>query len=539
MHTILALAQAEFLGIRSWLREQTFSKVLVMGGFLCIFSLVALFIYFFSGLFFHSLSSYEKYGLLTAQYLIHAAIIIIAWFALISCVVSTLTFLLRTSPSTEYVLSLPVKQSEISGWFFIKLYLVNSILLIFAVLPVSFSFAVYFNGGIDLFFTVRSIYVLVMVVLLTASLGVLIAYGIVWYVRKNQVMSLIVGILTFLAGSYALAVTIFPKKLSLLYFADPSSFNQIYDSLPLNNSLLPTKGLAEILTTGVYDHALVITLLIFLLIYLADFVQSKYFLLIHQKLQVFQQLQRNGNVKKIQSTFIINSSEPLLTKDILSILRVPSEVGYTIFLVLLAIFFFTIIGQTSRFRPDSMTYQKELILFVFMWMMFFSTTFFMRIVYPLVAREGKSSWYIFTLPISKNLFFETKIIVSLLSAIPFVLLSVLVWMVIPYAVTYRTELILVSISSILVLAYVHGCMSFVYPQFSIGDDAERVSTSMSGIGTLITAFGISGGTGYLLYQYLQEKISLQVLVIILICLFITLVLALGALARTAKDRYQF
>ena len=177
---------------------------------------------------------------------------------------------------------------------------------------------------------------------------------------------------------------------------------------------------------------------------------------------------------------------PLVFKDWLSIIRNPSETGYAIFLGSMAVFFFLFLYLGIGHRLTNETWQLQLTVFSFAWILFFATAFFLRFLFPLIAREGKSAWYLFTMPITRNRILFSKILLSILLSIPVMIFAGLIWYLLPFAIGINSYLTYISMVVIFTLAISQILLGAILPNFS-QSNPEKISTSGMGLVTLLVS----------------------------------------------------
>jgi hypothetical protein len=200
---------------------------------------------------------------------------------------------------------------------------------------------------------------------------------------------------------------------------------------------------------------------------------------------------------------ILKEGDTLFLKDILSIIRSPSETGYVVFLLSLAVFFFVFLFYAGSFRYATTTWGIGLITFTLGWLLFFVTAFLLRLVFPLMAREKKTSWYLFTLPLSSSQIVISKMKACLVISSVFVLFAVMLWGAAPIPPILKIFLIVISSWAIGALSFIHITLGMIRPNFTDGDEPEKVSTSMMGMLALAGSIVIVSGVCYSVYTMLS------------------------------------
>lgn len=518
MRNLATLFTFDAIAIKRWFKTQTVSKVLVLFGFGIVSFITALFFYGFSRVFFSLLSSYEQFGKLTANYLIHATIVMMAWFGIGSSFVATLSFVLMPNKQIRYLVTLPVKLSALVAWVFTKTMVISTLLLIVVLAPVAFAYAQIFSL-LNYGFIFRFICTLLILTIVINSVGSLLSYLIApLFQKKTLLVGLLILSLFLLLGGLLLRL-IFPPALFSFATSNQGQFNSIYDSLPLVNPYFPTVWMAQILVSPSLEIIIPALLLTIILMAISFAYQSKKFL------HLFHHLSLKSD-QKVFKTVSFSPSFALIQKDWLSIIRSWQELGYALFLFSMGIFFFLLLSRAHVSRITEKGYSLELTLFAFVWLIFFTTAFQLRLVFPLMAREGISSWYLFSLPLPKNKILFAKTIFALLITLPFFILGIIVWYFLPFAVTFKVYLALVSLATILLLTIIQVLLGSINPQFSIASDPEKISTSTMGLTAFLYSVGITAIFAYELFLMLKNNQLLfsSIVVLILVSLIIPLFL---------------
>jgi hypothetical protein len=478
--TLLSIDRIQFF---RWLKKDTSSKLFVLFGFLSIFLFVSFGIYTFSFAFFRNLASYTSFGILTGGYLLHAAIILILWFAIGSSISATLTSLVSSDHTKEYMLLLPVRPILLTCWMFIRTMIANSILLGFVLFPLALAFFQVFNTGSIETFLLQFFYTLFVLVLLSGSVGGIIAYCIAGFIHGRERGAITIGIIVFLLISYLLLKTIFPPALRIVYDATPEEFSKIFVTLPLQRQLFPTRWLAETLSTGFGMSALYLGLLTTVWVIIALSIESRELIPLTQRLRG-KAFATKRTVTSFTRAFLWHK-HPLILKDWLSILRTRSETGYAMFLLSIMVFFFLFLWKATTLRGINQEYVPNLTVFIFVWLLFFTTAYLLRLVFPLMAREGPSPWYILTMPIRRITIFTSKLFLGLFLLTPLVIFSFLLWTGISFTRQYMEYLIVLSLIGMIGLSGLQTVLGSVRPNYTYGHDPEKISTSLTGIGSLI------------------------------------------------------
>jgi len=538
MREIIVFCALDILSIIRWYRAQTISKILVLLGFGLVFVMVTTGIFLYTLLFFKDLARYETYGFLTANYMMHAAIVVLFWLSLGSSVASYTTHLFIPSKKNDYLLTLPVASSKLVWWFFIRSFFLNTILISFIILPVLVSFGIaFFNSTLFIFF-LGALTLILLLVLSSNSIGGLISYLIAPHLKGKGIDAVFLCLLIFIAIAILLAKLIFPQELTMLRHAEANEFLKIYNSLPLSNTFLPTYWLMQLINFGGLNFLFAILAFTFgVVLFSLDF-QSKRYIFLCQLLKVHKNILKYASYKKYANKYLAFTKLPIFYKDWLSIIRSPQEIGYGVFLLSLAFFFFLILSRAGNLGDMDKKANVDFVIFSFVWLLFFTTCYLLRLVFPLMAREGKSAWFLFTLPISIERIVWSKMLLNLVLVIPHIILAMLMWLLLPFDAPVGT-LAAISAFSVLLLAFSNGFLGTIAPNFPQGGDPEKVSTSTMGIATLVASITITAILGYTIYQFLNGVWPANLAIMITFGIGILTILSLNSLSSYFSKQYEF
>ncbi len=521
---------------KGWFGRQTFGKVFVTLGFLAVFVFVSFGLYSLSGIFFNPLTLYGSYGILTASYILQAAIIMLSLFIIGTSVASTLTFLLSGNSDTDYLLTLPIRAQILTASIFIRNSIANLLLFLIVFFPIGFSFIKVFSP--DNFYPaiVRLIFVLLMLVLATNAIGSFLGFYISKYIKGRGASAVLFGTLFFLGFLFAVFKIIFPQNLLLLYSANLSRFTSIYQSLPLSNSLLPSYWFTQSIVGGgmplLYTFVFCVLLVVLFFYY-----EEKSFINVYQLLKV----NTTSISKRTKSYYkmFISTRYPIIIKDVLSITRTGTELGYLIFLTLLGVLFFLIINFSGGLGGRAAALQNQLIVFSFVAFLFYATAYVLRLVFPLMAREGNAGRFIFSLPLNKKRVYFSKLALSLILSLPYLAMSFLVWVIFPYGKTHFLFLSVVTFISVVLIAILSSLTGAIFPNFFEGANAEKVSTSAMGIVTLIFSLAVAFLNANIIYLVVTSSALGTNLMLTAAVLYFIATLMLYLLFSSRYNSYEF
>lgn len=494
------LLRNDLLEGRRWFSRQRASKIAVVFGFLTVVAVTIVTAYSLSLIYFRNLSAYGIYGTATASYLIHAALLVTGFLATASAAASTLGFLLGGKRTLEYLKTLPIGDGVIVQWFTLKSSIISTILLSIFLIPVLIAYAIEFSQAPTVVILLRSIAALLALATVTHSIGSSLAFFVAPRVKQIGRWLLPAGAFIMLTAIFVILRVVFPPTLATLYYADSSQFERIYRSLPLSNPYLPTLWIT-LIVIGTETAPLIISMLFaVILAVVAHMYQKHTYTPLYQTIMGTPSGQQGTDYPR---TELFRGGDPLVRKDILSIFRTPSEVGYLMFLLGLAAFFFMMVIYAGSFRYARSAWGPGLITFALGWLLFFTTAFMLRLIFPLMAREVRTAWYLFTLPLSPSRIVISKLKSCMVVSSYFGMFAVAMWGIVPIPVASKLMLIVWSCWTIGVLSIIHSTLGMIGPNFMDGSDPEKASTSGAGIAALCLSTILIVGVCYTVYGYLK------------------------------------
>lgn len=506
--------------IISWFRAHTIAKLVVIGAFLLLGGGIAWSMYTVGLLFFRNVASYNDVGLQTAQYIIHSATLLVVWFALGSSIASFWTLLYTNKKNVSNLLALPIPIQILITHLHLKMFITSFILLNLFLTPLMFAYSQAFTLSL-VALGIRFAGTLLCLTLITLGTSSLLSF---WVLSKATLKPyfLLFGILLYVVSGWSLIKLIFPTQL-LTAAETNSSFALIYSQLPINNLLSPFFTLTQFVTqnTGAFIYPLVLGCVLSLL---AINFATKQFLTVINRIA-----DTTKSHNWIPSKPIRFRHFALIHKDWLSIIRLPSETGYALFLISMVIVFFTLLSQAKTERLEQYGYQSGLTVFAFLWLLFFVTAFLLRIVYPLMSREGKARWLLFSLPVNRFKLLIAKISLSLVLSIPFIIISTGIWSILSYTKSHALLLMFTTTLTIVWTTVSASILGGAFPTFSLSQEPEKASTTAVGLGTFTYLIVISGFVSFSLYQGLHAVQPLHTVVETTLLVFVATTLSLTAL----------
>ena len=483
---MIDLIKIDISSSKRWFEKETIWKTLIALTFTGVIVGVGLLIYYFSTFYFKYLLEFELYGELTAGYILRAVILILAWIGILSSFISTLSFLLSPNKSTDFLVTLPYDPLNIIGWQTIKTFLLNFSLFLITILPITLAYYSGKNIGV-VNIALRSVSVLLILSLLVESLGSSFAYLIANRLkRKDGIIYIILASLVAVLGTAFVFNMIFPQSLSLLEDVQIENFTGVFYSLPLIKYCFIANSLAGMLEVGVRQSFLLMSLITSALLVISLLIQKTLFLSNWQQVRLDLHLPRAltapNNIQNLG----------LVKKDLLSIARVPKEFSYGIFLFLMLLAFLGLFARGIEVNRIPTRFVSSAVVFSWFWLIFYSGTYIIRLVFPLMAREGRTRWWLFTLPQKPIHLVTSKAVTGLLISSPLILVAILEWIISPTG-SRSPHLLVSGIFVIIWLSIALSLIGMIRPDYSTGDDPEKVSTGLAGLSalTVVVIAGIS------------------------------------------------
>lgn len=526
MTSLIFLLWTDIIRVLRWYRTGTLGKIIVAFLFVVLFGFLGLFIYLGSYNFLLPLSGFEVYGQLTALYLVHASLIVTIWLGTASGFASTYTFLITHDPDLDLLLTYPVKPIITMVRLFIRGLVSSFFSSLIILLPLGLAVSRLFGTGSEnesLFFLSLLVGMVVVICALAGSLLAFIAAFFHRFLRPSYYLPLFAAV--FILLTLLLIRSLLPAELARLYVAPPDVFIDIFNSLPLNQLSLPTLPLAKLvfgtLSNSLYPIVTSLTLAVGLVLLF----EAKYLVYLRQYLAGARDV---FSAPKAINPFLYMKTTSIAAKDVMAITRTPSEVGYGLFLLLLTFGFFFFLGTSIR-NVTSSQRLTDISYYALAWLLFYAIAYLLRLVFPLMAKEGRASWLFFTLPLRPGQILNQKILAAAVISIPLFLLSLILWSFL--GVGY--DLAPAALVTLLLFAIFSALFGSLFPNFAEASRPERVSTSVMGL----TTFGTLLGLSYLVINETDRLSDTNLLWLLVIGL--SFLVILKSIAILAVRRYSF
>ncbi len=539
----------DFLRIRNWFRYQSIAKIFVVAAFLLVVSFIFVLEYVLAEGFFGFLSYQQEFGKLTASYSFNAGFLFLFLLAVVSGVAATNNALYRPG-ILRFLISMPISSwllftSRMAQVAIHSLWIVNIFLA-----PLLLSYGRNFAVGSDYF-----IRCLVVVIVFTLTSLAISAFLTILVVSRFGRLSGRTIVFMFLSVIFCFLLFIqisFPSSFFLLSdFEDLASFQEKLSQLPLSSNLLPTNWLATIIVDSWSFTTLVAFVLTVILATVAFYAGGKFYITSWQAVQEGVFLAGARTVKKnTHSHFPSIIPSPLgryqtipplgslYINELLAIIRSPSEAFYFAFLTGLLVVMLFVGSKVPRLQEISSAFLHIVYAIFLVGLSYIFMTLSARLAYPLMAKEKRSAWFLFSLPLKR----EKLLIPKSAFAASLMFLSIPVGVFGGYLIALPQNLVLVFafFLSITVgfVTFANLFIGTIAPNFAEGDNPEVASTSGSGLVATGISFAFIVLSGFLFYSIIVETIS-AFFALFLLCLIAGIILIpLFLMAKRSINQYN-
>lgn len=480
--------------IRGWFKEQRGPKLLVLAVFLLLGLLIMSGIYVFAFSFFMMLAAGGKFGLLVATYAFNVGFILMI---LLLTLMSALSLYGRlfNAPELTHWFTLPLSSKQILFKRMAETVIQSLFFSSLVLFPVASAFARAF--ALPTSYLSRTGLVMTLLTLITESLSL----GLIFLIHKRKRTWLLS--IFFILMMYLIVKIAFPPEFTTLnQLADESLFNEKFQALTFNRLNPPTLWLAKTLTQGIGREALKAIGLTLVLLAGVWLYSAKRYGVFFQEHKALRQSETES-----QKHFPVYKSvaQSLITHEFKALFFQAPDRLYFGLTTILGLLFVLLIGRIPlpKAHPELLPILYTIIISGLGYLM---TVMSLRLIYPLLAREKRTAWWLFTKPLPKSLLLDSKLGLTLLLTLPFMLLTILAvsTLTLPYF-NYLMILVL-TLTMIITIGIANFCSGVIFPVFAEADNPETMSTSMSGLFTLGQACLVIMFTAWTLNQLLGGKV---------------------------------
>ena len=249
-YATVALFHADLLQLRRFATTRTLAKLFIAIISLGLVTAVGAGIYTLSLGFFEIIAPQAPYGLLTSLYLLHAELIVSLLLVAVSAVVSSMSTLLSNRIQLSTLLTYPGQSDAVSLWLVLKPFFSTAGLLLLLWMPPIVAFTQIFSPASFWLIVSAAVITAITISLVLQSIGMLAAIFLAPKIQGNTMLAALstaVGLIFLLVATTRL---ILPRSLGSLLRIDIEQFAQVYASLPLNASWLPTTPIMTFLESA-------------------------------------------------------------------------------------------------------------------------------------------------------------------------------------------------------------------------------------------------------------------------------------------------
>ena len=540
MSQVLALLRLDLLRIRNWFRSFVGTKLVVLFGFAAVIALVVLVEYLMALSFFRFTALQAEFGRAVAQYAINATLLLVFLLAVASSIAASAGALYRPS-FLRFLLTIPIAAGKLFVTRLVAALVQSTWVIVLLLTPILAAYGRIYSQGPD--FAARTLTVLVLLAVASQAIGGMLTVVLVRRFGSLSRKSLAALFVFVIAGSLLMMRFLFPPAFFRLYYAeDWPTFQAQLGQLPLLSTSLPTNWLAKTLT-GTWSGETVIAALSTVLLSIGAFWVGKSMYVDSWRAAHEGRFLAGKKValKTESSRFPRMLKTPtgaLLMNELLAVVRSPAEATYAAFLTGLTIvllFMMRSVPALEKAAPQLLpaVYALSLVGLSYLFM-----TLTVRLVYPLMAKEKRSAWFIFSIPVKRETILTSKVAFALLLALPSLVLALVagVFLQLPLALlVIFTLLVLLTTITVALLQLLLGTIA---PNFAESDNLEAASTSGSGLTAINLSLAFIGISGYAFYKVaigVTDGIAAVITMAFLAAVWLGL---LYMLARRALHRYD-
>lgn len=479
MRSLLTLFQADLTQASFWLKRHSIAKFLVFLASLFVIFVISSVIFWGSHSYFWSIRYLEPYGRLTAAYVLHSGLIISLWFVFFSSLVQSYKSLINPSKEISYILKQPINNLPLSLWLSLRSIPLNSFLMLIFWFPVSITYNRVFGS---LAFGEMILFVLILTFLTTLlieNLTSFIAMVATPIFHKFSSLMGLLGALSFILITWLMIKLVFPPSLRQLISIDINQFDQLFASLPLNQNWLMTKHLISFVENGNSMQLVIPSLVFFLVVTFLMFLNCKIFRYSWQ-----HNIATTHSKKMLTPPATYWYQQPHFWKETIILLRDRGERNSFLFFTGLIVFFFYFLNRSLMINQELSNNIESLTGFSLGTVLFISTAFLLRMVFPLLSKEGSSAWFLLRETKNKLEIHQKKAAYSRFLITIIFLTTNIGWLLMPLEQTLKQTLLIYSSIGIVLLGWLNTNMGLMMTEWEKGSDPDQISTSGTGIITL-------------------------------------------------------
>ncbi len=467
------LIRTDFIHLKQWWSNHWGAKTIIALISLVLVGIFAIGLEQTAYYYFSSLSQSEPYGRVTAEYILHAAFIVSLWFTAVSSFVLASNHVWETNQEWDWLLSQPVHSLPLVLWHQVRMLLPNATLLSLLWIAPSLGFIrVYTPDAL----VERVVFLSILTVFITFAIQVVtttLAWSIVPTLRRYRGITTWIGAGAFTLASYLLLTSILPANLGALLRIDIDQFAAAFEQLPLNQPIFFSRYVLDPIYAHISLEFMSVVSGALLVVGLALWWQTKALRAIFSQAVLVEK-------KQFETPTAFLYTSPLFAKEVLSFVRTKSERNFFIFFITLLAFFYFFLYRSLTLNSELISQLQTLLPFALGTVLFLAIAFFLRLSFPLLAREGKSISHTLTEPVTRASLLRSKVFFSFVLACIFVMVVNLGWWLMPLTAVTKLWLAAFSSVSIFLFAFVHPLIGFWQPDWFGGQHPDQLSTSLQG-----------------------------------------------------------
>jgi hypothetical protein len=161
--------------------------------------------------------------------------------------------------------------------------------------------------------------------------------------------------------------------------------------------------------------------------------------------------------------------------------------------------FFLFLLFARQFKAETFQAGHAILIFYFVSFFFYAIAYSLRMIFPLMAKEGRATWHLFSLPIPRDSILHQKLLLSCFLILPYSIGGIILWVV--AKTSYTVPLMAYSFLLTCGIAVMIACLGAIHPNFSESENAEKISTSAMGLVALGISLVTIAVAGYVLFLY--------------------------------------
>ncbi len=498
IHNFFVLQKTKLIQLITIFRKKDWAKILVMLAFIFIGLILAAFTYLFSYSSFSFLQNYPDFRKSISFYILSTWFFLIFILAFASGFISSLSILFNRDDD-NLLFSLPIKPKIIFNSRFMDLTLISSWPIIVFGIPLLLAFKISF----DLVITTFLISFLTLVILLLISVVLTSIFSIlitnIWGRISKKISIISMLSLPFIAWS-VVSLMIPSGLMQAFQRLKLEEIQEFLKTLPLNNSFLPSNWAVratfyfeENINFSLINLGLLITILVFLFVFLQILVEKIYF---KSTAKVKESFFVAGPQDKVQLKtskrsfpYILKGIKgAFLEKDFLMLVRNQSELlQFFLILFISALYYFLLsrvpLDSLEKRLPNFSVFKLVRLNFVFS--LGILSILGLRYIFPGISLEAQMAWIIWSAPLKKIKLFWQKFLWGIVFlGIISVLLSFFSTFILKASLIVFFWQVFALFGAAVFLVLINLFVGSLLPNFE-EKNPEKISTSVGG---LLTTF---------------------------------------------------